>query len=470
MLYGWWLNRGRVPSVLPTHKPPHNIGEANITPKGRLIMSRVFVIDTNKQPLSPVHPGRARILLSTGQAAIFKRYPFTIILKAATKPQAVPNLRLKIDPGSKTTGLAIVDDSTGEVIFAAEISHRAHAIKKALDERRAVRRKRRARKTRYRKARFRNRRRLSGWFPPSTGSRVDNILTWVRRLCRYCPIVALSQELVRFDLQAMQNPEIGGIEYQQGTLHGYEIREYLLNQWDHRCAYCGQANVPLQVEHIHPRAKGGTSRVNNLVIACEACNTAKGTRDIRDFLRNKPDTLKGILDKARASLRDASAVNTTRLTLYERLRALGLPIETGSGGRTRYNRVSRSLPKTHWLDAACVGASTPNQLACEHVKPLYISAKGHGRRQMCLTDKHGFPRRHKSRQKHFLGFQTGDIVKAVILRGKYAGTHFGRVVIRSRPAFQLNGFDVHPKYIRLVQRADGYEYHLQEGGGLEDHQ
>jgi len=33
-------------------------------------------------------------------------------------------------------------------------------------------------------------------------------------------------ELVRFDLQQMENPEIGGIEYQQGTLAGYEVREY----------------------------------------------------------------------------------------------------------------------------------------------------------------------------------------------------------------------------------------------------
>src|SRR5690242_2411732 len=125
MLYGWRLNRGRVSSVLPTHKPLHNIGEANITPKGRLIMSKVFVIDTNKQPLNPVHPGRARILLSTGRAAIFRRYPFTIILKQVVESPKTPDLRLKIDPGSKTTGIAIVDEVTGEVVFAAEISHRA---------------------------------------------------------------------------------------------------------------------------------------------------------------------------------------------------------------------------------------------------------------------------------------------------------------------------------------------------------
>ena len=44
-------------------------------------MSNVFVLDTKKQPLNPVHPGRARLLLTQGKAAVFKRYPFTIVLK-----------------------------------------------------------------------------------------------------------------------------------------------------------------------------------------------------------------------------------------------------------------------------------------------------------------------------------------------------------------------------------------------------
>jgi hypothetical protein len=71
-------------------------------------MSNVFVLDTNKQPLNPVHPGRARMLLSSGRAAVFKRYPFTIILKVAIEQPDVQPLRIKIDPGSKTTGLALV--------------------------------------------------------------------------------------------------------------------------------------------------------------------------------------------------------------------------------------------------------------------------------------------------------------------------------------------------------------------------
>src|SRR6266568_1881137 len=144
--------------------------------------SFVFLVDTNRQPLSPVHPGRARILLKAGKAAVLKRYPFTLILKAAIEQPQVQPLRIKLDPGSRTTGIAIVDDQSGQVLFAAELTHRGQDIKKALDDRRAVRRSRRRRHTRYRQPKFDNRRRPKGWLAPSLMSRVDNIETWVNRL------------------------------------------------------------------------------------------------------------------------------------------------------------------------------------------------------------------------------------------------------------------------------------------------
>ena len=149
-------------------------------------MSKVFVVDTEKQPLNPVHPGRARLLLTQGKAAVFRRYPFTIVLKSEVASPHVEPLRVKLAPGSKVTGLAIVNDASGEVVFAAELMHRGQAIKKALDVRRAVRRSRRQRKTRYRQARFANRRKPQGWLPPSLESRISNILTWVNRLRRWC--------------------------------------------------------------------------------------------------------------------------------------------------------------------------------------------------------------------------------------------------------------------------------------------
>lgn len=311
--------------------------------------------------------------------------------------------------------------------------------------------------------RFLNRKRRDGWLPPSIMSRIHNILTWVNRLCRVCPISGLSQELVRFDTQKLQNPEISGTEYQQGELFGYEVREYLLEKWSRECAYCGAKNTPTEVEHIKPKSKGGSNRVSNLTLACHPCNQAKGNQEIEQFLSGKPNILNRILRQAKKPLSDSAAVNSTRWKLYQELKKTGLPVEVGTGGLTKFNRTHQNLPKTHWLDAACVGKSTPEQLNIEVKKPLLIAAKGHGTRQRCRPNKYGFPKAHAPKAKFFQGFQTGDIVRASIPKGKFSGNYVGRIAIRFRPSFRLSTvgnkpFDVHPKYLQTIHFSDGYEY------------
>lgn len=187
---------------------------------------------------------------------MLRRFPFVIILKHSVAEPNVHPLRLKIDPGSKITGLAIVNDGTGEVVFAAELEHRGETVKQNLESRRSVRRNRRHRKTRYRKSRFRNRRRPTGWLPPSLESRVANIVTWVGRLTRFCPVTAISLELVRFDLQLIENADIAGVGYQQGELAGYETKQYLLEKFHRTCVYCQITGVPLEVEQNDERNLG----------------------------------------------------------------------------------------------------------------------------------------------------------------------------------------------------------------------
>jgi hypothetical protein len=267
---------------------------------------------------------------------------------------------------------------------------------------------------------------------------------------------------VRFDMQLLENPEISGLEYQRGTLAGYELREYLLEKWERRCAYCGRDGVPLNIDHIQAKDRGGTKRVTNLTMSCKPCNQAKGNQEISQFLKWKPEVLQRILEQAQAPLRDAAAVNTTRWELYQRLKATGLEVESGTGGRTKYNRSRLGLPKTHWLDAACGGASTPEDLKVALVRPLLIKACGHGRRNRCWTDRHGFPVRHGPRTKSDRGFRTGDIVEAVIPSGKYQGRHRGRMAIRFGQNFQVGGVSVHPRHLRKLHRADGYDYSLGE--------
>ncbi|MEL7034678.1 MAG: RNA-guided endonuclease IscB [Cyanobacteria bacterium J06592_8] len=438
---------------------------------------RVFVLNKDRQPLDPCKPPRARKLLSTGKAKVYRRYPFTIILTEELETSITHSHQLKIDPGAKTTGLAILQDN--RVIWGAELTHRGFQIRESLTSRRQLRRSRRNRKTRYRKPRFLNRKRPESWLPPSLMSRVHNILTWVKKLTKFCPIIGISQELVRFDTQKMQNPEVSGTEYQQGELRGYEVREYLLEKWNRKCAYCGAENTPLEIEHIKPKSKGGSDRVSNLTLACHACNQAKSNQDVKDFLSGKPDLLKRILSPAKKPLADTAAVNSTRWKLYNELKLIGLSVELGSGGLTKFNRCRQNLPKTHWLDAANVGKV--DRLIIENYQPLLIVAKGHGTRQICRTDKYGFPVRHCSRTKIHKGFQTGDIVRAVVTKGKKIGTYVGRVATRKTGSFNIstaNGAEgairqardlksrepdgivqgISQKYCQFIHRKDGYAY------------
>ncbi len=427
-------------------------------------MSKVFLIDTEKRPLNPIHPAQARQLLRNGKAAVFRRYPFTLILKESRQDTPVEPLRIKIDPGAKTTGLALVNDSTGEVVWAAEVEHRGFQIRESLTSRRQIRRNRRSRKTRYRAPRFDNRTREKGWLPPSLLSRVHNIETWVKRLQKLSYVTAISQELVKFDTQLMQDPNIQGKEYQQGTLAGYETREYLLEKWNRQCAYCNAKDIPLQVEHIFPKSLGGSNRISNLCLACEKCNLKKGNKPIEKFLKNKPDLLKKISYQAKKSMADTAAVNATRFKLLEVLRKTGLTVETGSGGLTKFNRTQQELVKAHWVDAACVGKSTPI-LNIKNVKPLLIKAMGHGTRQSCRTDKYGFPNRHCAKNKFPFGFQTGDIVKACVTKGKKVGNYVGRIATRATGSFNVSTKEglvqgISHKHCTPIYKKDGYSYVL----------
>jgi len=417
----------------------------------------VFVLDTNKRPLAPCHEAVARKLLKQGKAAIYKRFPFTIILKRSVDESEIETTyRLKIDYGSRHTGLAILRGQ--EVVWLGQLDHRTD-IKERMDKRRAFRRARRNRKTRCRKPRFLNRKRKEGWLPPSLESRVQNIKTWVNRLQKLCPIGYISYENVKFDTQLLRNPEISGIEYQQGTLQGYEVREYLLEKFGRKCCYCGKENVPFEVEHIIPKSRGGTDRIDNLCLACRDCNQRKGNQTAEEF--GYPH----IQEQVKESLKDASVINATRWKVYDVLKQAGLDVECGTGARTKMNRIRLCLSKTHYFDACCVGESTPSHLYFKTKEVLFIKAKGRGSRSRTNLDRYGFPRGYFARQKFFFGFQTGDMVKAVVPRGKYKGVWFGEVSCRKTGSFDIKGKDgkriaqgINYRYVQVIQRFDGYTY------------
>ena len=410
----------------------------------------------------PCHPARARQLLKKGRAVVHRAVPLVTRLKNRTKAIVQP-VRLKVDPGSKATGMALVRHQPSDsitVLSLFELQHRGRQISESLTARRHMRRRRRG-NLRYRAPRVLNRARSAGWLPPSLQHRIDTTLAWVKRLQRFAPIKNISCELVRFDMQAMQNPEIDGTAYQQGTLTGYEVREYLLETFGRQCVYCEAKDTPLQIEHIQPKALGGTNRISNLALACRSCNQKKAAQAIETFLADKPEIPRHIRKQAERPLKDAAAVNSTRWALTQALRSTGLPLELASGGRTKYNRERLNVPKTHALDAACIGEF--RVLKGWRRSTLHLRCTGRGRYQRTRLSKDGFPVGYLMRHKRVNGFQTGDLVEAHVPSGKKAGTYQGRIAVRVSGSFNIRTDEeviqgISYRYCKLIQRGDGYGY------------
>lgn len=251
----------------------------------------VFVLDKHKVPMGTCSEKRARKLLDKGRAVVHRVIPFTIRVKdRLAKESVIPVQTLRIDDGSKVTGIAITAEQK-RIVFLAELHHK-QGVSESLSNRRSVRRSRRNRKTRYRRCKFPNKRgqkttftsaRRENWLAPSLQARVIQIENTIKKLKRWTPIHSIWIESARFDTQKMQNPEMSGVEYQQGTLQGYEVRQYLLEKFGRCCAYCESTGVALQVEHVHPKSRGGSDRVDNLTLSCEECNQEKNNSTLEEW-------------------------------------------------------------------------------------------------------------------------------------------------------------------------------------------
>lgn len=438
----------------------------------------VFVLDRKGKALMPCSEKRARLLLARGRARVHRLVPFVIRLTdRLIETCELQVLEIKLDPGSKCTGLAVVrvsepvDRATGEiskqvhVLSLMALMHRGRQISEALTARRSMRRNRRS-KLRYREPRFLNRgNKLRGWLAPSLQHRVDTTCAWVHRLQRWAPITSLSQELVRFDMQKMQaqaeGGDIAGVQYQQGSLMGFEVRAYVLAKFNRTCIYCDGQNLPLQIEHIHPKSKGGSNKLSNLGLSCSSCNQKKDALDVSVFLAKEPLRLKRVLAQVRAPLKDAAAVNSTRWALFQSLKKTGLPVAVASGGQTKFNRTQLGVPKTHALDAACVGEMA--SISGWNKPTLGIKCTGRGSYQRTRLNQYGFPRGYLMRSKGIKGFQTGDMVKAVVTQGTKIGTYVGRVAVRASGSFNIQSFQgliqgISHRFCTIVQRGDGYGY------------
>jgi 5-methylcytosine-specific restriction endonuclease McrA len=78
------------------------------------------------------------------------------------------------------------------------------------------------------------------------------------------------------------------------SLDSKRLVQKLIERDGNRCHYCGIEMVPnpfdgtylqnaISVDHVVPRKEGGSSRLENLVLACRRCNRSKMTKSYQEF-------------------------------------------------------------------------------------------------------------------------------------------------------------------------------------------
>lgn len=307
----------------------------------------VYVLDINGSPLMPTSRyGKVRRLLACGKAKAVGHAPFTIQLLYRTTNFIQP-VSLGVDAGSVHVGLSVTT-KTNE-IYAAEIQLRTDIVDNLSTRREARRTRRSKRSVRYRATRFDNRRRHEGWLAPSTQQKVHSHVKAVQDICKFLPVSSVTVEVAQFDMQKIKNPGIAGEDYQHGEQEGFwNVREYVLWRDGHKCQCChGKSKDKiLNVHHVESRRTGGESP-SNLVTLCESCHKAYHRGEIELKLK-----------RSFASLRDAAAMNITRWSVYNRLKAeLDVPVNLTYGYKTKYVRIHTGLKKSHAVDARCISGN-----------------------------------------------------------------------------------------------------------------
>lgn len=343
------LNREETLSVPSLKTLPNNPDENQHSGKSGQDL-RVPVLNMRNEPLMPTTPRKARKLLEAGKAKVVTRTPFVIRLLYATGEEK-QDITLGIDAGYSKIGFSVI--TPDRELMAGELELRNN-IKKLLESRRGARRLKRN-KLWYRKARFLNRSKRDGWLAPSLEHKLESHIRLIKQLKRILPITKVIVEVASFDTQKMQNPEISGVEYQQGELQGYEVREYLLEKWGRRCAYCKKTGVPLEVEHIIPVVRRGSDRVSNLTMSCHDCNQKKGSKTAEEF--GYPEIQK----QAKQSLRAPAFMNSIRWKLVNLLGC-----RWTYGYITKYKRIKLGLEKSHVNDAFVVAGGMEQERCIPH--------------------------------------------------------------------------------------------------------
>ncbi len=304
----------------------------------------VYVLNIEGKPLMPCSEAKARKLLKQNKAKIYKREPFTVQLLFECENQ-IQEISLGVDAGSKHIGLSATTHQ--KELYAADVELR-NDIVNLLSTRRENRRTRRNR-LRYRKPRFDNRvsSKKSGWLAPSVLNKIQTHLKVIENIHKFLPITKIIVETASFDVQKIKNPNISGIEYQQGKqLDFWNVREYVLWRDNHQCQYCkGKSkDSVLNVHHLESRKIGGNSP-DNLITLCETCHKKYHSGEIQ------------LKQKRGQTFKDTAFMGIMRWSFYEKLKELYLNVSMTYGYITKNTRIINNLPKEHYIDARCISGN-----------------------------------------------------------------------------------------------------------------
>lgn len=341
----------------------------------------IYVRDCHGNPMMPCSPCKCRKLIKSGKCKVVDFEPFTIQFiggSSGYKQEVV----LGVDTGSVHIGLCASTKSN--VLMFMEVEMRKDIVDN-LSTKRMMRRTRRSRKLRYRQPRFNNRvsSKKQGWLVPSIKYKKDKHLKTIDWICSILPISTINVEICNFDIQKIKNPEVQGVDYQQGEqLNFYNVREYVLSRDNHTCQHCHgkSGDKVLEVHHLESRKTGGNAP-NNLITLCSTChhNYHQGKIEL-NIKRGK-------------SFKDSSVVNSFKYQLIDELK-LSYPdkqVNVTFGYITKSKRINHNIPKSHYFDTLCITNNLDSEpldyiFKCHcfgrHNRSLHVMnfKKGHKRR------------------------------------------------------------------------------------------
>jgi hypothetical protein len=204
----------------------------------------------------------------------------------------------------------------------------------------------------------------------------------------------------------------------------------------------GEADVPLEAEHIIPTSRGGTNRVSNLTIACHQCNQKKGNLTAAEF------GFPNIQLQAKQSLKAAAFMNIVRSRLVDNIKKSFHQYICNStyGYITKYNRIKLGLEKSHTNDAFVI-ANGQNQIRS---KPYQVNQIRRNNRSLQLNRKGDKPFIKKQRYK----YTPGDLIKKQLSSSM---TAWGELMNKKdrKTVYTVKGVFNYGEYIRLSNPIQG---------------